>query len=128
MEQLPKRRVGRPNRKGPPPTRVTVFVPADIANDLIALARETDRSISYWGTRFIQDAIRGYRRDRAIELKRQVAANPRPAPIIAPERPVLVVAPTETADELIKAAALELENKPLPPIPQPGNPDYKEKI
>jgi hypothetical protein len=121
MEPKPKRRVGRPSRKGPAPTRVTVFVPADIANDLAALARETDRSVSYWGTRFIQDAIRVYRRDRAVELRRQAAAIPKRVPVVVQDAPVLIAEPTESADELIKAAAADLESKPLPPIAKPGD-------
>ena len=39
-----------------------------------------------------------------------------------PDDPIDVAAPTESADELIRAAAAELENKPMARPPDTGEP------
>jgi hypothetical protein len=130
METTPKRKRGRPPRTDGGGVRFTSVLPKPVADLILDMAKESDRSPHYWTVRILTEAAEVYGRKRkakADAVQEQFKRYAQRAATQPEDDPIDVIAPTESADELIQAAAAELEGKRLPPTPPFGDPNYKEK-
>jgi hypothetical protein len=92
--------------------RFTSVLPKRIADLILAMAKESDRSPHYWTVKILTEAAEAYGRKRkakADAVAEQFKRYARPAAMEPEDNPIDVVEPSESADELIQAAAADLE-------------------
>lgn len=109
--------------------RFTTVLPKPIGELILAMAKESARTPHFWTVRILTEAAEAYGRKRkakADAVQEQFKRYAQRAAMQPEDAPIDVEAPTESADELIQAAAAELESQRLPSIPQSGDPNYKE--
>lgn len=106
MKSEPTRKRGRPRRPFKT-VKFSVFVSEADYQDLRAMAKQAERPLTYITSRFISEGVERWRHVRGSDL----FPMPEPASTQPENDPIDVAAPTEGADELIRAAAAELENK-----------------
>jgi hypothetical protein len=106
MDPAPKRKRGRP-RRTQRMVKFSVFVAEADYSDLRTIAKQSERPLTFITSRLIAEGVERWRHVRGSDL----FPIPEPASIRPEDDPIDVAAPTETADELIRAAAADLENK-----------------
>lgn len=117
MGQAPKRKRGRPSRTQKM-VKFSVFVAEADYTDLRTMAKQSERPLTFITSRLISEGVEQWRHVRGSDL----FPIPKPASTLPEDDPIDVAAPTESADELIRAAAAELENKPMARPPDTGEP------
>jgi hypothetical protein len=93
--------------------RFTTVLPKPTADLILAMAKESDRTPHYWTVKILTEAAEAYgrkRKARADAVAEQFKRHAQRGTLLPEDDPIDVTAPTETADELIRAAAADLES------------------